>query len=220
VIQTYLDRLPLIAILRGITPAEAVPIAEALTAAGFAIIEVPLNSPEPIESIRRLVAAFGERCLIGAGTVLDPAAVPEIAHAGGRLVVMPHSDPAVMRAAGRAGLACVPGVGTPTEGFAALANGAAALKLFPAELLGPAVLKAWRSVFLPSTMMLPVGSITPDNMAPFVAAGAAGFGLGGALYRPGMSVAQVSAQARKFSAAWRALSPAPVSSSLSSEATK
>ncbi|MDR3537390.1 MAG: 2-dehydro-3-deoxy-6-phosphogalactonate aldolase [Acetobacteraceae bacterium] len=207
-IQTYFERLPLVAILRGLTPDEAVPVGHALVDAGFAIIEVPLNSPEPIESIRRLAAAFGETVLIGAGTVLDPATVPEVAKAGGRLIVMPHSDPAVIGAAVRAGLACVPGVATPTEGFAALANGASALKLFPAELLGPAVLKAWRSVFPRETALLPVGGITPETMGPFVAAGAAGFGLGSALYRPGMSVADVAAHARKFVTAWRTLSAA------------
>jgi 2-dehydro-3-deoxyphosphogalactonate aldolase len=156
-IETYLERLPLIAILRGLTPDEAVPVGHALSEAGFAIIEVPINSPaNPIESIRRLAEMLGERFLIGAGTVTDPAMVPVIAKAGGRVIVMPHSDAAVVRAAREAGLYCVPGVGTPTEGFAALANGASALKLFPAELLGPAVVKAWRSVFPRNVAFLPV----------------------------------------------------------------
>lgn len=200
---SYLDRLPLIAILRGITPDEAVPIGHALVAAGFAIIEVPLNSPQPLESIRRLTTAL-PGCLIGAGTVADPAAVANVALAGGRLIVMPHSDSAVIGAAKRAGLYCTPGVATPTEGFAALANGADALKLFPAELLGPAVVKAWRSVFPPATILLPVGGITPATMRPFAVAGADGFGLGSALYKPGAMVANVAANARAFVDAWHA----------------
>ncbi|MGY4803045.1 2-dehydro-3-deoxy-6-phosphogalactonate aldolase [Teichococcus aerofrigidensis] len=199
----HLERLPLIAILRGLRPEEAVPVGEALVRAGFAIIEVPLNSPRPLESIRRLQEAFGDRALIGAGTVTSPAAVAEVAAAGGRLIVMPHGDPAVVRAAKQAGLFCAPGVATPTEGFAALANGADALKLFPAEALGPAVLKAWRSVFPAGTAFLPVGGITPEGMAPFLEAGAAGFGLGSALYRPGDAPEQVAARAAAFVAALR-----------------
>lgn len=214
-IGTYLERLPLIAILRGVTPDESVPVGGALAEAGFAIIEVPLNSPtDPVESIRRLAEALGERFLIGAGTVTDPALVPVVARAGGRLIVMPHSDPAVVRAARQAGLSCVPGVGTATEGFAALANGASALKVFPAELLGPAVVKAWRSVFPPEVVFLPVGGITPADMGPFVAAGATGFGLGSALYRKGMSASEVAVQARSFVAAWRKLHPVQVPASL------
>lgn len=207
-IKPYFERLPLIAILRGITPEEAVPVGMALVQAGFAIIEVPLNSPEPLESIRLLSAKFGSEVLVGAGTVLSPGAVTDVARAGGRLIVMPHSDPAVVRAARAAGLACTPGVATPTEGFAALANGADALKLFPAELLGPSVVKAWRSVFPRTTALLPVGGITPDNMGNFVAAGAAGFGLGSALYRAGVSAAEVATRAQRFVASWRALCPA------------
>ena len=214
-IETYLERLPLLAILRGVTPDEAVPIGRALADAGFAIIEVPLNSPtDPVESIRRLADTFGEEYLIGAGTVTDPAMVAVVAQAGGRVIIMPHSDPAVVLAAKKAELYCVPGVGTATEGFAALANGASALKVFPAELLGPAVVKAWRSVFPPDVAFLPVGGITPENMGPFVAAGAGGFGLGAALYRPGMSTGDVAVKARTFVTAWRKLQPArvPVSS--------
>ncbi|MBI0435027.1 2-dehydro-3-deoxy-6-phosphogalactonate aldolase [Roseomonas sp. KE0001] len=201
--RSHLERLPLIAILRGLRPEEAVPVGEALVRAGFAIIEVPLNSPRPLESIRRLQEAFGDRALIGAGTVTSPTAVAEVAAAGGRLIVMPHGDPAVVRAAKQAGLFCAPGVATPTEGFAALANGADALKLFPAEALGPAVLKAWRSVFPARTAFLPVGGITPEGMAPFLEAGAAGFGLGSALYRPGDAPEQVAARAVAFVAALR-----------------
>ncbi len=146
-IRPFLDRLPLIAILRGVTPEEVLPIGRALVAAGFAIIEVPLNSPRPLESIALLRQTLGDGVLVGAGTVTTAEAVDAVAAAGGRLIVMPHSDPAVVRAAQAAGLACTPGIATPTEGVAALANGADALKLFPAELLTPAVLKALRSVF-------------------------------------------------------------------------
>ena len=204
-IEPFLDRLPLVAILRGVTPDEVVEVSYALVDAGFAIVEVPLNSPHPLESIARLHAKFGDEILIGAGTVLSPAQVKEIAAAGGRLIVMPHGDADVVRAAKGAGLACIPGIATPTEGFAALANGADALKLFPAELLTPAVLKSMRAVFPSTTRFLPVGGITPDSMASYVAAGAAGFGLGGALYRRGDEPSRVAANARDFVAAWKRL---------------
>lgn len=203
-LRPFLERCALIAILRGIEPASAVAIGTRLFDAGFRIIEVPLNSPQPLESIRRLAAAFSAECLIGAGTVTDPASVDAVVQAGGRLIVMPHSDPAVIRAAKAAGLLCTPGVATPTEGFAALANGADALKLFPAELLGPPVLRAWRSVFPPATLFLPVGGITPASIGPFLAAGAGGFGLGSALYRPGAVADEVAASAAAFVAALRA----------------
>ena len=204
-IEPFLDRLPLVAILRGVTPDEVVEVSCALVDAGFAIVEVPLNSPHPMESIARLHAKFGEEILIGAGTVMSPAQVKEIAAAGGRLIVMPHGDADVVRAAKGAGLACIPGIATPTEGFAALANGADALKLFPAELLTPAVLKSMRAVFPSTARFLPVGGITPDSMASYVAAGAAGFGLGGALYRRGDEPSRVAANARDFVAAWKRL---------------
>jgi 2-dehydro-3-deoxyphosphogalactonate aldolase len=203
--DSYLDRLPLIAILRGLAPDEAVPIGEVLVDAGFAIIEVPLNSPRPLDSIRRLHESFGDRVLLGAGTVMTPAQVQEVRDAGGRLIVMPHGDAAVIRAAKETGLVCIPGVGTATEGFAALAHGADALKLFPAELLGPAVLRAFRSVFPKEARFFPVGGITPAVMSGYVAAGAAGFGLGSALYRTGDDVAAVTANARAFVSAWRQL---------------
>jgi 2-dehydro-3-deoxyphosphogalactonate aldolase len=202
-LQELLAPLPLIAILRGVRPAEATGIAAALIEAGFVAIEVPLNSPEPLESIGRLTAALGDQALIGAGTVLDPADVDRIADAGGRLVVMPHGDAAVIRAAKQRGLLCVPGVATPTEAFAALAAGADALKLFPAEALPPAVVKAWRAVLPKDLWLLPVGGIRTDSMAPYLAAGAAGFGLGSALYRPGMTPAEVTANARVFADAYR-----------------
>ena len=204
-LEPVLDRLPLVAILRGVTPEEVVGVSDALAEAGFAIIEVPLNSPRPLESIERLRAKFAEEILIGAGTVMTPAQVKDVAAAGGRLIVMPHGDAEVVRAAKAAGLACIPGVATPTEGFAALANGADALKLFPAELLTPVVLKAMRTVFPTATRFFPVGGITPDAMASYVAAGAAGFGLGGALYRRGDDPSRVAANARDFVAAWKRL---------------
>jgi 2-dehydro-3-deoxyphosphogalactonate aldolase len=204
-INPFLDRLPLVAILRGVTPEEVVDVSCALVDEGFVIVEVPLNSPRPLESIERLRAKFAEEILIGAGTVTMPAQVKDVAAAGGRLIVMPHGDAEVVRAAKAAGLACIPGVATPTEGFAALANGADALKLFPAELLTPAVLKSMRAVFPGTTRFLPVGGITPDAMASYVAAGAAGFGLGGALYRRGDRPDRVAANARDFVAAWKRL---------------
>ena len=204
-IQPYLDRLPLVAILRGVTPEEVVSIGGTLVDAGFAIIEVPLNSPRPLESVRLLSDAFGDSVLVGAGTVLSADYAQHVADAGGRLIVMPHSDPAVVRAAKAMGLACVPGIATPTEGFAALANGADALKLFPAELLSPAVLRAMRSVFPAETRFLPVGGITPHTMAEYVAAGASGLGLGSALYKRGDGPDVVAANARAFVAEWRRL---------------
>ena len=176
-----------------------------LIEAGFVAIEVPLNSPEPLASIERLAEAFGAQALIGAGTVLGPAAVEQVAAAGGRLIVMPHGDPAIIRAAKAQGLLCVPGVATPTEAFAALAAGADALKLFPAEALTPKVVKAWRAVLPTGVWLLPVGGIAPEGMAPWLAAGAQGFGLGSALYRPGMSPAEVARSAQAFAHAWRAL---------------
>ena len=204
-IQPFLDRLPLVAILRGVTPDEVLAIGEALVSAGFAMIEVPLNSPDALESIRRLSERFGGEVLTGAGTVTSPRQVDDVARAGGRLIVMPHGDGEVVRAAKAAGLACVPGIATPTEAFAALANGADALKIFPAELLTPVVLRSMRAVLPATTRFLPVGGISPDSMAAYVAAGAAGFGLGSALYRRGDDAGRVSANARDFVDAWRRL---------------
>jgi 2-dehydro-3-deoxyphosphogalactonate aldolase len=194
--------LPLVAILRGVKPDEAVPIGQGLVEAGFRLIEVPLNSPEPFASIAALVEAFPD-AVIGAGTVLEPAQVERLAGVGGQLVVMPHSDLEVIAAAKGAGLICLPGVATPTEGFVALKAGADGLKLFPAETMGPTTLKAWCAVFPKPTRFLPVGGITPETMAPWCQAGAAGFGLGSALYKPGITPAQVRKSAEAFAAAWR-----------------
>lgn len=201
--KSWLEHLPLVAILRGLRPDEAVDVGSALADAGFRLLEVPLNSPEPFDSIRRLVDTLGDAYLIGAGTVLDPARVRDVADAGGRLIVMPHADTAVIRAAKQAGLYCVPGVATPTEAFAALAAGADALKLFPAEQFTPAALKAWRAVLPVGTAVLPVGGITPGTMAPWLAAGAAGFGIGSSLYAPGRSAGDVATCAQAFAEAWQ-----------------
>ena len=184
-LSPWLDRLPLVAILRGVSPDEAVDIGEALVAGGFAIVEVPLNSPSPFDSVARLATALGDRALIGAGTVMTPDAVARVAAAGGRLIVTPHADPRVVRAAKAAGLLAVPGFATPTEAFAMLEAGADALKLFPAESAPPPVLKALRAVLPAEARILPVGGIRPETMAGYWQAGAAGFGLGSALYKPG-----------------------------------
>ena len=203
--STLRDRLaplPLIAILRGIEPGEAVAIGQVLIDAGFAAIEVPLNSPEPLRSIAALAGVCGERVLVGAGTVLDPAGVERVAAVGGRLIVMPHADQTIIRAAKAGGLWCVPGVATPTEAFGALAAGADALKMFPAEALPPVVVKAWRAVLPRDVSLLPVGGITPERMAPYLAAGAAGFGLGSALYQRGSTPAETAARAAAFATAY------------------
>jgi 2-dehydro-3-deoxyphosphogalactonate aldolase len=194
----------LVAILRGLPPTDAEAVGEALVAAGIRAIEVPLNSPDPLESIRRLAARFGNASLIGAGTVLSAADVAAVAAAGARFIVAPNSDPAVIAVARAAGLQSVPGVFTPTEAFAALAAGADALKLFPAELSSPAGLRALRAVLPSGTAILPVGGVGPEQFAAWRAAGAAGFGLGSALYRPGDSAAEVGARAAAMVAAYEA----------------
>ncbi|OZI44209.1 2-dehydro-3-deoxy-6-phosphogalactonate aldolase [Bordetella genomosp. 5] len=194
---------PLVAILRGIRPEEATAIGQTLYQAGFRLIEVPLNSPQPFDSIAAMRAVLPADCLLGAGTVIDPDDCARVREAGGQIIVMPHSDAAVIRRAKAEQLFCLPGVATPTEAFAALAAGADALKLFPAEQLGPQVLRAWRAVL--RAPLLPVGGITPQNLADFAAAGASGFGLGSALYKPGLSADEVGARARDFVAAWQAI---------------
>lgn len=201
--------LPLVAILRGISPEESQAVAAALYGEGFRLIEVPLNSPQPFDSIARIRRALPGDALVGAGTVLNGEDVQRLAAAGGELVVMPHADAAVIRSAKAAGLLCVPGVATPTEAFAALAAGADALKLFPAEMIAPAVVKAMRAVLPVHVRLLPVGGITPDRMAPYVQAGASGFGLGSALYAPRTTAADVASRARRFADAWRALRTVP-----------
>ena len=191
-------RLPLIAILRGLRPDEAVDIATVLFDAGFRILEVPLNSPSPLASIERIAARFGERMLIGAGTVLDTQAVAQIAEAGARLVVSPNFEAEVVRAAKARDLVSIPGVATPSEAFAALAAGADALKLFPAEMIAPKVVRSMRAVLPKETRLIPVGGIGPENIPAYREAGADGFGIGSALFKPGMSVGEVAAAAGKF----------------------
>jgi len=206
-IAPWLQPLPLIAILRGLTPPEALAIGDAIAGAGFRLLEVPLNSPQPLQSIRLLRERLGAQCLIGAGTVMTPSQVEEVAAAGGQVIVMPHADATVIAAAKRAGLLCTPGVATPTEAFAALAAGADALKIFPAEQVAPAVIRAWRAVLPRELAVLLVGGITPDSMAAYTAAGASGFGIGSALYAPGRDAAEVGRRAQAFAQAWASLPP-------------
>lgn len=196
-------QLPLIAILRGLTPAEAPSIGQALVDSGFALIEVPLNSPEPLHSIAELVEQFPQ-ALIGAGTVLNAQQVKDVHAAGGRLIVSPHFNPAVVAQALALGMVVLPGVATPSEAFAALDAGAHGLKLFPAEMMSPATVKALRAVLPANVPLLPVGGIAPDNMAAYRAAGAHGFGLGSALYAPGRSADQVRHQAAVLVQAFQA----------------
>ena len=203
-----LAQLPLVAILRGLAPGDALAIGAALVGEGWALIEVPLNSPQPLRSIERLAAAQ-PAALVGAGTVLTPQQVREVHAAGGRLVVSPNFDAAVVAESVRLGMVSLPGVATASEAFAALAAGADAVKLFPAELITPPVVKALRAVLAADTVLLPVGGITPAGMAVYRAAGANGFGLGSALYKPGMDAATVAHNARAFIAAWRAPSAGP-----------
>lgn len=197
--------MPLVAILRGLTPETADDIGDVLVEAGFTLIEVPLNSPCPLESIARLAKRLEGRALVGAGTVLDVAAVEAVAEVGGTLIVSPNTNTAVISAAAARGLIAVPGFQTPSEAFAALEAGARALKLFPAEAASPAVLKAIRTVLPTGTAVLPVGGISPTTMAPWHAVGAAGFGIGSALYSPGITPEALAERAAAFIAAYKAL---------------
>lgn len=195
---------PLVAILRGVRPDEVEPIGEALVDAGFTLVEVPLNSPDPFASIAALARRIGDRAMVGAGTVLTVDDVARVGDAGGRMVISPDTNVDVIAATARAGMASLPGYFTPSEAFAALAAGASALKLFPAEAASPAVLKAQRAVLPKHVPVLVVGGVSPDTMGPWRAAGADGFGLGSALYKAGATAAQVGEAARAFVAAWRA----------------
>jgi 2-dehydro-3-deoxyphosphogalactonate aldolase len=197
-LHLYLDQCPLVAIIRGVTPDEAEAIGEALYEGGIRIIEVPLNSPDPLESIGRLAKKFGEQALVGAGTVLNPADVGRVRDAGGRIIVSPDTNVEVIAAASGAGLVASPGYFTPSEAFAAIRAGATALKLFPAEAATPAVLKSQLAVIPREIPVLAVGGIKPDNMRPWLDAGVAGFGLGGGLYMPGQSGAETLDKARAY----------------------
>ena len=204
-LDDYLSPLPFCAVLRGITPPEIADVADALVGEGFRILEVPLNSPQPFESIGALAKRCGEHVLVGAGTVLQVDDVARVRDAGGKLIVMPHGEVAIVREAKRLGLVCMPGVATPTEAFAALAAGADALKMFPCEALPPAALRAWRAVLPRGTIVLAVGGMKPETLAPYWAAGADGFGTGSNLYAPGAAVDAVRRAAVAYAAAFRAL---------------
>jgi len=197
-LHRYLDECPLVAIIRGVLPEEAEAIGEAIYEGGIRIIEVPMNSPEPLKSIELLATSFGERALVGAGTVVDPVDVARVRDAGGRLIVAPNTDVGVISAAASADMVSNPGYFTPSEAFAALEAGATALKLFPAEGATPSVLKAQLAVLPKDVTVLIVGGIKPDNMRPWLDAGAAGFGLGSGLYKPGQSAADTLEKARAY----------------------
>ena len=202
-LEQALAQCGLIAILRGLRPDEAVEVGRVLYDSGFRIIEVPLNSPQPCQSIRELRASLPADCLVGAGTVLSAQDVADVKAAGGQLIVMPHSDVQVLRAAKDAGLYLAPGVATPNEAFAALAEGADVLKLFPAEMLGPPVVKAMLAVLPKGTALVPVGGVNPGNMGAFLEAGVAGFGLGSGLFKPGQAAVEIAERAAGYMQAWR-----------------
>lgn len=206
-LRRRLAQCPLVAIIRGVTPDEAEAIGEALFAAGIRIIEVPLNSPDPLASIERLARRFGESALVGAGTVLEAADVARVRDSGGRVIVSPNTFPPVIEASAAAGLVSLPGFFTPSEAFRALRAGATGLKLFPAEGAAPAVVKAQRAVLPRDVPLLVVGGIGPGTMQPWVDAGADGFGLGSGLYRPGQSAEETAAKARAYVEGLRGISP-------------
>jgi 2-dehydro-3-deoxyphosphogalactonate aldolase len=196
--RLYFDECPLIAIIRGVTPDEAEAIGEAIDEGGIRIIEVPLNSPDPLKSIERLAAKFGDRVLVGGGTVLSTAQVHDVQAAGGRIIVSPNTNRSVIELSAELGLVSCPGYFTPSEAFEALDAGATALKLFPAEAASPAILKAQLAVIPRDAPVLAVGGVLPGNMRPWIEAGAAGFGLGGGLYKPGQSAAETLERARAY----------------------
>jgi 2-dehydro-3-deoxyphosphogalactonate aldolase len=200
-VRAWLQRCPLVAILRGVQPAEAESICAALERAGICIVEVPLNSPNPLESISILSRSFASRMLIGAGTLTELSQVGEVAAAGGRMIVTPHADTAIVRAAKAAGLFAIPGFFNPTEAFALLQAGADAIKLFPAEVLGPPMLKALRAVLPKSAIIIPVGGVGTEQIAPWMDAGALGLGIGSAIYKPGDDARIVERKAQALVAA-------------------
>lgn len=199
------EPLPLVAILRGIAPAQACEAADILLSCGFHWLEVPLNSPEPLESIQLMRKTVGSEGFVGAGTVLTVEQVEQVADCGGQLIISPNCDPAVIRHSVKRGLISMPGVMTPSEAFSALASGASALKLFPAEHVTPAITKAFRAVVPHDVVCLPVGGIQPDaaQMRSYIHAGANGFGLGGGLYQAGMSLNLLRERAQAYQRAWR-----------------
>ncbi|GAB0113990.1 2-dehydro-3-deoxy-6-phosphogalactonate aldolase [Acidisoma sp. C75] len=197
----WFARCPLIAILRGVRPDEVVAIADALEKAGIAIIEVPLNSPDPLTSIRLLAESFGDRLLIGAGTVMTPEQVRAVAGVGGKLLVTPHADAELVREAKALGMMAAPGFFTPAEAFSLLRAGADCIKLFPAEASNPAALRGMRAILPPGTLVVPVGGITPENIPAWTAAGAAGFGIGSSIYKPGDTAEVAFAKASALVAA-------------------
>jgi 2-dehydro-3-deoxyphosphogalactonate aldolase len=202
-LKRWMAQCPLVAIIRGVTPDEVEAIGAAVWDAGIRIIEVPLNSPDPMTSIARLSAALGDKALVGAGTVLEPGQVGQVREAGGRLIVSPNAYAAVIEATAAAAMISLPGYFTPSEAFDALRAGAHGLKLFPAEGATPAVVKGQRAVLPKDLPLLVVGGISPDNMQPWIAAGADGFGLGSGLYKPGQSAEETAARARAYVAGVR-----------------
>ncbi len=200
-----LNECNLIAILRGIKPEEVEAVGETLIEAGWRILEVPLNSPDPLKSIEKLQKQFGDKALIGAGTVLAPAQVADVAATGSKVIISPNANLSVIEASVAKGMVSLPGVATPTEAFAAIGAGATGVKAFPAEAIPPHVIKAWKAVLPKDIPVLAVGGVTPDNMKAFVDAGAAGFGIGGSLYKPGDSAETVGAKAKQFIEAMRAI---------------
>src|SRR5262245_23892814 len=203
-LRAALSYCPIVAILRGVKPDEIDAIGDALIEAGITVIEVPLNSPQPFESIKRLAVRHAHHAVVGAGTVLEAADVARVKQAGGQLIVAPNFDADVVRAAKAAGLASLPGVMTPSEGFAALKTGASGLKLFPAEIIPPAVFKAWRAVFPADCLMLAVGGVGVDNIKTYAEAGASGYGIGSALYKPGRPATEIGKLAKALVAAAKA----------------
>lgn len=202
-LKEQLERFPFIAIIRGIQPAEALACAGVLIEAGFRLIEVPLNSPDPYKSIGAMVGQFGDRAVFGAGTVTSALQVEEVHRAGGRLIISPHCDVEVIQATKKLGLISIPGVVTPTEAMTALKAGADALKLFPTEIVSPSAVKAMRAIVPAGTLLLPVGGIEATNWQPYFNASANGFGLGSSLYKPGISSKELQKRADAFAASWQ-----------------
>lgn len=199
-LNQYMSELPLVAILRGITPQQSEDVVEALYGAGFRIVEVPLNSPDPLDSIERIAKQFGDDMLVGAGTVLNTDQVRQVKDRGGRLIVSPNTDISVIEASVALEMVSIPGAATPSEAFTCIAKGAHAVKVFPAEMITPSILSSWRAVLPASVALLPVGGIDHNNMLDYWQAGASGFGLGGSLYKPNLSLGDISANATKL--AW------------------